>query len=44
MQDIDVISGRVLDVALRLHRQLGPGLLINFGGKTLRERRATANQ
>ena len=27
MRDIDAISGDVLDVALRLHRQLGPGLL-----------------
>ena len=27
MQDLDVISGDVVDVALRLHRQLGPGLL-----------------
>ena len=25
--DIDVISGRVVDLAIRLHRQLGPGLL-----------------
>ncbi|MGQ0589262.1 MAG: GxxExxY protein [Sphingosinicella sp.] len=27
MKDIDEISGDVLDVSLRLHRQLGPGLL-----------------
>ena len=27
MRDIDQISGDVLDVALRVHRQLGPGLL-----------------
>lgn len=27
MRDIDVVSGDVLDVALRLHRDLGPGLL-----------------
>ena len=27
MKDIDDISGDVLDVALRLHRELGPGLL-----------------
>ena len=27
MKDIDRISGDVLDVALRLHRELGPGLL-----------------
>ena len=27
MKDIDQISGDVLDVALRLHRDLGPGLL-----------------
>ncbi|MFG6281332.1 GxxExxY protein [Sphingomonas sp. S6] len=27
MRDIDAISGDVLDVALRLHRDLGPGLL-----------------
>ena len=27
MKDIDEVSGDVLDVALRLHRDLGPGLL-----------------
>lgn len=27
MRDIDEISGAVLDVALRMHRDLGPGLL-----------------
>ena len=27
MRDIDEISGVVLDVAIRLHRELGPGLL-----------------
>ncbi len=27
MKDIDEISGDVLDVALRLHREFGPGLL-----------------
>jgi len=27
VRDIDAISGDVLDVALRLHRDLGPGLL-----------------
>lgn len=27
LRDIDAISGDVLDVALRLHRELGPGLL-----------------
>jgi GxxExxY protein len=27
MKDIDVVSGDVLDVALQLHRDLGPGLL-----------------
>lgn len=27
VRDIDVVSGDVLDVALRLHRDLGPGLL-----------------
>ena len=27
MQDIDVVSGDVLDVPLRIHRDLGPGLL-----------------
>jgi iron complex transport system substrate-binding protein len=27
VKDIDEISGEVLDVALRLHRELGPGLL-----------------
>lgn len=29
MTDIDEISGDVVDVALRLHRDLGPGLLEN---------------
>jgi len=27
MRDIDLISGDVLDVSLRLHKELGPGLL-----------------
>ncbi|MBL8649812.1 MAG: GxxExxY protein [Sphingopyxis sp.] len=27
MKDIDVVSGDVLDLSLRLHRDLGPGLL-----------------
>ena len=27
MRDIDIISGDVLDLAVRLHRELGPGLL-----------------
>ena len=27
MKDIDQISGEVLDLALRIHRELGPGLL-----------------
>jgi iron complex transport system substrate-binding protein len=27
MRDIDLVSGDVLDVALRLHMELGPGLL-----------------
>ncbi len=27
MKDIDTISGDVIDVALRIHRDLGPGLL-----------------
>ena len=27
MRDIDAVSGDVLDLALRLHRELGPGLL-----------------
>ena len=27
MRDIDAVSGDVLDLALRIHRQLGPGLL-----------------
>ena len=27
MKDIDTISGDVIDVALRIHRELGPGLL-----------------
>ena len=27
MKDIDAISGDVLDLALRVHRELGPGLL-----------------
>jgi iron complex transport system substrate-binding protein len=29
MRDIDAISGEVVDVALRIHRELGPGLLEN---------------
>ncbi|MFC3580799.1 GxxExxY protein [Sphingomonas hylomeconis] len=40
MRDIDEITGDVLDVALRLHRDLGPGLLESvyetvMGGKLL---------
>jgi iron complex transport system substrate-binding protein len=27
MRDIDAISGDVVDIALRIHRELGPGLL-----------------
>src|SRR3546814_21060813 len=27
VRDIDVVSGDVLDLSLRLHRELGPGLL-----------------
>ena len=27
--DIDVISGEVVDLAIRVHRALGPGLLEN---------------
>ena len=27
MKDIDAISGDVIDVALRIHKELGPGLL-----------------
>ncbi len=27
MRDIDAISGDVIDIALRIHRELGPGLL-----------------
>lgn len=27
MDEIDIISGRVVDLAIRLHRDLGPGLL-----------------
>ena len=27
MKDIDTVSGDVLDLALRIHRELGPGLL-----------------
>lgn len=27
MADIDIVTGDVLDVSLRLHRNLGPGLL-----------------
>ena len=27
MEDIDRISGRVLDLSIKLHRELGPGLL-----------------
>ena len=27
MKDIEEVSGDVLDLAVRLHRQLGPGLM-----------------
>jgi len=47
MRELDEISGEVLDIALRLHRDLGPGaarlskqpvgLLLNLGGATLKE-------
>lgn len=30
MRDIDEISGDVIEVAIRLHRELGPGLLENL--------------
>jgi hypothetical protein len=37
LRDLETISADVVDVALRLHRDLGPGLLINFGGATVKE-------
>ena len=41
MKDIDVVSGDVLDVALRLHRDLGPGLLESVYEAVLAGRLAT---
>ncbi len=41
MKDIDVVSGDVLDVALRLHRDLGPGLLESVYEAILAGRLAT---
>ncbi|WP_174292135.1 GxxExxY protein [Sphingomonas bacterium] len=35
MRDIDEISGDVLDLALRIHRELGPGLLESVYGIVL---------
>ncbi len=34
--DINAISGVIVDAALRIHKELGPGLLINFGGEFLK--------
>ena len=34
--DINEISGVIVDAALRIHKELGPGLLINFGGELLK--------
>ena len=49
MRDIDEISGAVLDVALRMHRDLGPGLLESvyetvLAGKLVRMGFAVARQ
>ena len=38
MRDIDAVSGDVLDVSLRLHRDLGPGLLESVYEVVLAER------
>ena len=40
MKDIDAVSGDVLDVALRIHRDLGPGLLENVYEALLADRLA----
>ncbi|MBI0474761.1 GxxExxY protein [Sphingomonas sp. MA1305] len=41
MRDIDAVSGDVLDLALRLHRELGPGMLESVY-ETVLARRLTA--
>jgi len=35
--DLEAIAADIIDQAFQLHRRLGPGLLINFGGATLKE-------
>lgn len=42
MRDIDAISGDVVDLALRLHRDLGPGLLESVCETVLASRLAAA--
>ncbi|MEE2916496.1 MAG: GxxExxY protein [Pseudomonadota bacterium] len=41
MRDIDAISGEVLDLAWRLHRELGPGLLESVHETVIAGRLAT---
>lgn len=41
MRDVDEVTGAVLDVALRLHRELGPGLLESVYEALLAGRLAT---
>ncbi|WP_374523998.1 GxxExxY protein [Sphingopyxis sp.] len=42
VQDIDVVSGDVLDLSLRIHRDLGPGLLESVYETVLAGKLATA--
>ena len=37
MKELDDITGAIVDAALKIHMELGPGLLINFGAATLKE-------
>jgi len=36
-RDIEEVAAMVVDAALQLHRDLGPGLLINFGAPLLKD-------